>query len=90
MKLTPVQQAQSELLYGYIEKFHHWPQSLSEMIRDWTFGFYGKNRQKDVERCLNHLAEQGRIKFVPMSMGVVNMRNEIGFVLGEQAKDDSE
>jgi hypothetical protein len=88
MKLSPIQQTQSELLWSYIREFHHWPQSLPEMLQTWTFGFQpGKRRSRDVARCLNHLAEIGRIRFEVMDKGP-NRSREIGFVLAEGGQTD--
>jgi len=89
MKLSAIEQARADLLYDNIKDFRNWPQSVNEMLRDWRRGFSpGRGREKEIEKCLNHLGETGRIKFVPMSSGP-NRAAEIGFVLNDQ-KDGSE
>lgn len=82
MKLTAIQKAQAELLWGYIQGFQYLPQSLPEMLRDWSVGFPGRDRKKDLEKCLNYLAECGRIRFVTIDRGSGRGR-EIGFTLAE-------
>jgi hypothetical protein len=88
MKLTAIEKARAELLFDNIREFRNWPQSLGEMERDWQRGFtFGRGREREVKRALNYLAETGRIKFVTIDNGP-NRGREIGFVLGEQEKEE--
>ena len=84
-KLSPIQEAQASLLWGYLSKFRAWPQSLPDMLDQWEVGFFNrKSRKKDLLLVLNYLAETGKIKFETIEK--LNGMNEIGFRLVPGAK----
>ena len=77
-KLTAIQQAQANLVFGYLLDFKHWPASLPDMIANWETGFFDrKSRKRDLSLILNHLAEIGKIQFETIQKA--NGNSEIGF-----------
>ena len=84
-KLTAIQQAQANLVLGYLLDFKRWPASLPDMIANWETGFFDrKSRKRDLTAVMNFLAEIGKIKFETVEKP--NGSKEIGFRIVPGAK----